>query len=81
MQVRALGRLPRANFALGPRLVVCVKFLVVCMLCEIISFLDMTCHLDTLSVWRTCMTCRIPTTDFALQPKLLYVIFVCIYVI
>ena len=51
MQVRGSGRLPRADFALGPRLVVCVQFLVVCILSEIISFLDMTCHLDTLSVF------------------------------
>ena len=29
MQVRGSGGLPRANFSLGPRLVVCMKFLYV----------------------------------------------------
>ena len=52
MQVRGSGGLPRANFALGSRLVVCMKFLYVYMLFQNISILDMTCHLDTLSVLR-----------------------------
>ena len=67
VQIRGSGRLPKANFSLGPRLVVCMKFLFVYVLSQNISFLDMTCHLDTLLVLRVCWTCRIPTIDFALE--------------
>ena len=73
MQVKGSGGLPGVDFALGPRLVVCMKFLFVYMLFQNISFLDMTCHVDTLSVPRRCSTGRNPTTNFALDPGFIHV--------
>ena len=64
---------PTSDFALGPRLLVCVKFLFEYMLFENISFLDMTCPLDTLSVPRGCWTGRNPTPEFAFDPGLIHV--------
>ena len=73
MQVRGSGGLPRADFALGPRLVACMKFLFVYKLFQNSDFLDMTCHLDTLSVPRGCRTGRNPTTNFALDTSFIHV--------
>ena len=73
MQVRGSGGLLRAYFALGPRLVVCMKFLFVYMLFQNNGFLNMTCHLDTLLVPRGCWIGRNPTTTFALDPGFIHV--------